>query len=199
MDERQRRDPRAQPCARCVVLLALVALFYVISIVRHERRLASCDPPRTGATTAQRSYCSLAVVAGMVGLSFASVPLYRLFCRGDRVWRYDAAGRGGSNQCRCRACHGAFRCSGRARPRLGIPPAEKREIRVHPGAQSEVYFRAVNRTAAPVTAQAIYNVTPTKAGIYFDKLQCFCFMQSDLAARVRASIWASRSLSIPTC
>ena len=57
----------------------------------------------------------------------------------------------------------------------------KDEIAVHPGAQNQVFFRAVNRTAAPVTAQAVYNVTPTKAGIYFDKLQCFCFNSQTLA------------------
>ena len=57
----------------------------------------------------------------------------------------------------------------------------KNAISVHPGAQEQVFFRAFNRTAAPVTAQAVYNVTPTKVGIYFDKLQCFCFNSQTLA------------------
>ena len=57
----------------------------------------------------------------------------------------------------------------------------ERAVAVHPGAQNQVFFRAVNRTAAPVTAQAVYNVTSTKAGIYFDKLQCFCFNSQTLA------------------
>ena len=70
-------------------------------------------------------------------------------------------------------------------------------IAVHPGEQNQVFFRAVNRTAAPVTAQAVYNVTPTKAGIYFDKLQCFCF-NSRPWRRAKASTWGSCSLSIPT-
>jgi cytochrome c oxidase assembly protein subunit 11 len=55
------------------------------------------------------------------------------------------------------------------------------EIQVHPGEQREVLFRAVNRGNAPVTGTATYNVTPTKAGIYFDKLQCFCFTEQLLA------------------
>ena len=138
----------------------------------------------------------LAVVAGMVGLSFASVPLYRLFV--------PATGFGGTTQ-RAETApariagavdHGAVRCPDRPRPRLGISAAE-RAIAVHPGAQREVFFRAANRTAAPVTAQAVYNVTPAKAGIYFDKLQCFCFTKPDAWRRARAATWASSSLSIP--
>jgi cytochrome c oxidase assembly protein subunit 11 len=57
----------------------------------------------------------------------------------------------------------------------------KDQIAVHPGAQNQVFFRAVNRTATAVTARAVYNVTPTKSGIYFDKLQCFCFDNQTLA------------------
>ena len=120
------------------------------------------------------------VVAGMVGLSFASVPLYRLFCA--------ATGFGGAIQ---RAQTSPTRISVRlitVRLDAQVAPGLDWEFRplvnsiaVHPGAQSQVVFRAVNRTAAPVTAQAVYNVTPTKAGIYFDKLQCFCFNSQTLA------------------
>ena len=43
-----------------------------------------------------------------------------------------------------------------------------------------MFFRAVNHSAASVTARAVYNVTPAKIGIYFDKLQCFCFNNQTL-------------------
>jgi cytochrome c oxidase assembly protein subunit 11 len=124
----------------------------------------------------------LAVVAGMVGMSFASVPLYRLFCA--------ATGFGGTTQ---RAVTVPTKVSDRlvtVRFDAQVAPGLdwefrplRSEIAVHPGAQAEVFFRAVNRSAAPITAQAIYNVTPTKAGIYFDKLQCFCFNSQTLAPR----------------
>jgi cytochrome c oxidase assembly protein subunit 11 len=115
-----------------------------------------------------------AVVAGMVGLSFASVPLYRMFCA--------ATGFGGTTQRASAAPKEVadavitVRFDAQTAPDLGwdFQPLE-REVKVHPGEQREVLFRAVNRSHEPVTGRAIYNVTPAKSGIYFDKLQCFCF------------------------
>ena len=120
-----------------------------------------------------------AVVLGMVGLSFASVPLYRLFCQ--------ATGFGGTTQ-RAAAVPGrvadtfvTVRFDATTAPELGwdFRPLES-AVRVHPGEQREVFFRAVNRTAETVTGTATFNVTPTKTGIYFDKLQCFCFNEQQL-------------------
>jgi cytochrome c oxidase assembly protein subunit 11 len=120
-----------------------------------------------------------AVVVGMVGLSFASVPLYRLFCQ--------ATGLGGTTQ-RATAVPKevadavvTVRFDAETAPDLGweFRPLTA-ELRVHPGEQREVFYRAVNRSAEPVTGTATYNVTPAKSGIYFDKLQCFCFVQQRL-------------------
>jgi cytochrome c oxidase assembly protein subunit 11 len=120
------------------------------------------------------------VMAGMAGLSFASVPLYRLFCQ--------ATGYGGTTQ-RTEAVSKeaadaviTVRFNTETAPDLGweFRPVVP-EIQVHPGEQREVLFRAVNRSSAPITGTATYNVTPTKAGIYFDKLQCFCFTEQLLA------------------
>ena len=121
----------------------------------------------------------LTVVAGMIGLSFASVPLYSLFCR--------ATGWGGTTQRASVApkeVAGAFvtvRFNAETAPDLGweFRPLTH-QIRVRPGEPREEYFRAVNRGSAPVTGTAAYNVTPTKSGIYFDKLQCFCFTEQHL-------------------
>ena len=120
-----------------------------------------------------------AVVCGMVGLSFASVPLYRLFCQ--------ATGFGGTTQ-RAAAAPGpvagavvTVRFDAATAPELGweFRPLET-AIKVHPGEQREVFFRATNRSSETVTGTATYNVTPTKTGIYFDKLQCFCFNAQQL-------------------
>lgn len=122
----------------------------------------------------------ISVVAGMVGLSFASVPLYRLFC--------SATGFGGTTQraetapTRIAAGLITVRFDAQTAPGLAweFRPLTH-AITVHPGEQNQVFFRAVNHSTAAVTGQATYNVTPSKAGIYFDKLQCFCFSNQTLA------------------
>ncbi len=120
-----------------------------------------------------------AVVVGMVGLSFASVPLYRIFC--------GATGAGGTTQ---RAEVAPDKISptlvtvsfdAQTAPGLNweFRPLTN-SIKVHPGAENQIFFRAVNHSAVPVTARAVYNVSPAKVGIYFDKLQCFCFSNQTL-------------------
>ena len=132
---------------------------------------------RNGAT----ALLLLSVVGAMVGLSFASVPLYRLFCQ--------ATGFGGTTQ-RAAAAPAekasavlTVRFDAETAPDLGweFHPLQ-RTITVHPGEERQVFYRAVNKTTAPTTGSASYNVTPAKAGIYFDKLQCFCFTEQHLAA-----------------
>jgi cytochrome c oxidase assembly protein subunit 11 len=123
----------------------------------------------------------LSVVAGMIGLSFASVPLYSLFCR--------ATGWGGTTQRAAAApklvsdTFVTVRFDAETAPDLGweFRPLT-RAIKVRPGEPHEVFFRATNRGSEPVTGTAAYNVTPTKSGIYFDKLQCFCFTEQRLGA-----------------
>ncbi|HEX3952788.1 MAG TPA: cytochrome c oxidase assembly protein [Stellaceae bacterium] len=123
----------------------------------------------------------VSVVAAMVGMSFASVPLYRVFCA--------ATGFGGTTQ-RASVAPGAesnalitVRFNTDVAPDLAwefrplVP-----EVQVHPGEQKQVFFRAVNHSAESVTGKAIFNVTPTKSGIYFDKMQCFCFTEQELKA-----------------
>jgi cytochrome c oxidase assembly protein subunit 11 len=127
------------------------------------------------------------VVVGMVGLSFASVPLYRLFCQ--------ATGVGGTTQrataapSKAAAAAITIRFDAETAPDLDweFRPLQS-TLTVHPGDEQKIFYRAVNRTDEPVTGTATYNVTPAKAGIYFDKLQCFCFSEQHLAAGERADM-----------
>jgi cytochrome c oxidase assembly protein Cox11 len=58
---------------------------------------------------------------------------------------------------------------------------EQHEVKVHLGEQMLVYFTAQNLSDKPWVAHATYNVTPIKAGYYFNKIQCFCFNEEKLA------------------
>ena len=120
------------------------------------------------------------VVAAMVGLAFASVPLYRAFC--------SLTGFGGT-PLRAEKAPGAV--AGRIGVRFdanvhpGLPwrfEPEQRTVRIAPGEQTRIFYRAQNLTARPITGQAAFNVTPDQAGKYFNKIQCFCFTEQTLKA-----------------
>ncbi|MEO0391746.1 MAG: cytochrome c oxidase assembly protein [Pseudomonadota bacterium] len=127
-------------------------------------------------------YC-MTFVALMVGVSFAAVPLYELFCR--------VTGFGGTTQVADAelddsAATGrmiSVRFNADTDPRLPWKfQAEQTEIDVEIGRSAMAYYTIENRTARPSTGMAVYNVTPLKAGKYFHKVQCFCFDEQTLEA-----------------
>ncbi len=133
----------------------------------------------------------LAVVGVMTGLVSLSVPLYRLFCA--------ATGYEGTTQ-RASVAPASevknrvitVRFNAETAPDLPwIFQPEQRQVTVHPGEQKLVAYRAINRSAEPITGKATYNVTPSKAGLYFDKLQCFCFSEQFLAPGQSAELTVS--------
>ncbi|MGH6901849.1 MAG: cytochrome c oxidase assembly protein [Geminicoccaceae bacterium] len=116
----------------------------------------------------------VSVVVGMLGLTAAAVPLYRLFCQ--------VTGYGGTTQRAAAAPDQGLERTITVRFNADVDPAlpwsfqpEQRQIEVRIGEQSLAYYRARNRSDHPVVGQAVYNVTPFKAGPYFDKIACFCF------------------------
>lgn len=118
-------------------------------------------------------------VALMTALAFASVPLYRLFCQvtgfGGTPARVEAAPTGLGDRVV------EVRFDSNVAP--GLPwrfEPEQRSVRVRLGEQGLVYFKAANRSDKPIVGQATFNVTPLKAGQYFDKIQCFCFTEQKL-------------------
>ena len=121
------------------------------------------------------------LVAAMVGLAFASVPLYRLFCQ--------VTGFGGT-PLRAEAYAGSLQASGKiirvrfdANTNSALPwqfKPEERVQRVAVGARDMAFYTAKNLGDKPVTGTATFNVTPVKAGQYFTKIQCFCFTEQTL-------------------
>jgi cytochrome c oxidase assembly protein subunit 11 len=120
------------------------------------------------------------VIAGMLGLTAAAVPLYRLFCQ--------VTGYGGTTQRAEQApeavAEATIKIRFNADVAQGLPwsfaPAA-REIEVRIGEQSLAFYRAHNSASRPITGTATFNVTPAKAGVYFSKIDCFCFTEQTLA------------------
>ncbi len=117
----------------------------------------------------------LGMVLGMGGLAYASVPLYDLFCR--------VTGYGGTTQ--------------RVDSSLGVPVIDRkinvrfdantasglywnfapaqREITVQMGEQVIINYVAENLSDEPIVGMASFNVTPQSVGVFFNKVECFCF------------------------
>ena len=126
------------------------------------------------------------IIVAMVGLSYASVPLYRLFCQ--------TTGFGGTTQIaqalpeenQVNNASRTFTIHFNADVSDTIPwkfqPAQK-EIRVKPGETVLAFYKAYNPTDESIVAISTYNVTPQKAGVYFNKIQCFCFEEQRLGPK----------------
>ncbi len=118
-------------------------------------------------------------VAVMVGVSYAAVPLYEAFCR--------VTGFGGTTQV-AEAAPGAV--EGRtvtvrfdANVAGGLPWSFKPKVRsvtVPYGEQTMIAYESANLSSRWTAGTATFNVTPTQAGIHFNKIQCFCFSEQGL-------------------
>lgn len=127
----------------------------------------------------------LLVVAAMVGLGFASVPLYRMFCQ-VTGWN------GTVREALTATAPGPVgtlvdvRFDANVKPGMGwrFEP-DQRVKRVAVGARELVFFTAVNDTNHTITGSAAFNVTPSQVGAYFVKIQCFCFTEQTLKPHER--------------
>lgn len=153
--------------------------------------MSTSDDPSTSSRGRHRqgwiaASVGLAVLA-MLGLSFAAVPLYRLFCartgfagttqvaekapttRGERdmIVRFDANVGPGL--------------------RWSFSP-DTPQIKLRTGETATVFFKVTNQTDRETAAQAMYNVAPDVAGAYFDKISCFCFSEQKLGPHETADM-----------
>jgi len=122
----------------------------------------------------------LGVIGVMVGLDVAAVPLYRLFCA---VTGYNGttqrAEEAPSAELKDRLVTVRFNADIAADLGWEFRPLVT-SVQLHPGEERTVAYRAVNKSHEGITGTATYNVTPTKVGLYFDKIQCFCFTRQHL-------------------
>ena len=136
-------------------------------------------------TSQQRSrnrraaFAVVAVVGLMLGMSYAAVPLYEMFCRvtgfagTPRKVEGPAAARG------MRVLTVRFDANVSPDVDWSFAP-EITSIAARTGETKTIFYKVTNRSNQTVTAMATYNVSPDQAGAYFNKISCFCFTDKTL-------------------
>lgn len=121
----------------------------------------------------------LVFFCAMIGMAYAAVPLYTLFCR--------VTGYNGTTQRVEQASDVILdekvKVTFDANTSGGLPWEFKpvqRDIDIRIGETVQVMYKAKNLSSKPTTGQATFNVTPMQAGAYFNKVQCFCFTETTL-------------------
>lgn len=144
--------------------------------------MAELHLPGTDLAMARRNrrvaYAGLFVVAGMVGLAYAAVPLYQLFCQ--------VTGFGGTPQKATDAPKGAIaremtvRFDSNVANDLAWTVRPASPVTDNIGNVDTVNYVATNLSDKPITGMAVFNVSPERAGVYFNKIECFCFSEQTL-------------------
>lgn len=124
----------------------------------------------------------LAVVIGMIGMAYAFVPLYNLFCRVTGFAGTTQVAESLPDHILDRKVTIKFNAQTNKHLPWDFRP-EQREIVVQLGQRGLTSFTAYNKENKPTAGSAVYNVTPLKAGKYFHKIQCFCFDEQILKPR----------------
>lgn len=124
-------------------------------------------------------WSAVGIVLGMVCLTYASFPLYRLFCQ--------VTGYGGTIKRVASSPSTLGKTSMVVRLNADIDPhlkwefyPEQKQITLRVGEQVRMNFIVVNHDKTTSEGMATFNVTPLKAAKYFNKIQCFCFNQQKL-------------------
>jgi cytochrome c oxidase assembly protein subunit 11 len=135
--------------------------------------------PNSSRTMRRTALACAGLALGMIGLAYASVPLYDLFCK---VTGFDGtpivrASNGSSVLGRTIS----VRFDANVSP--GLPwrfAPETPEVKVKLGETTTVTYKVTNTGSRASTGIATYNVQPDLAGAYFSKLECFCFTEQTL-------------------
>jgi cytochrome c oxidase assembly protein subunit 11 len=128
-----------------------------------------------------------AFALAMLGLGFAAVPLYRLFCQvtgfGGTTMRATESEAAMAERIAQSAGAGTISIRFDASQDRGLPwkfvPAQPTQTTAI-GQRQMAFYTARNNSDRPVTGRATYNVEPEQAGAYFNKIQCFCFTEQTL-------------------
>lgn len=144
----------------------------------------TAETPQTPQRTAPKSDTKVALmcVGGVVTMAcaaYAAVPLYQMFCQ--------VTGLGGTTQKADKPSDVVLnrtitvRFDSNVSPKLGwsFEPVQ-RTVEAHIGENMLVFYRATNTSDRKVTGTATFNVAPDAAGLFFSKIECFCFQEQTL-------------------
>ena len=120
------------------------------------------------------------LAAGMVGAAYAAVPLYDLFCRATGYGGTTGVASAPAPEVGERVVTVRFNADVQSDLPWRFAPVQ-RAVTVRVGESALAFFRAENLGDAPLVGTATFNVTPQVAGVYFDKIDCFCFQEQFLA------------------
>uniref|UniRef100_A0A0N5AKM9 Cytochrome c oxidase assembly protein COX11, mitochondrial n=1 Tax=Syphacia muris TaxID=451379 RepID=A0A0N5AKM9_9BILA len=137
-------------------------------------------------------FYTLSIGIGTVGLSFAFVPAYRIFC--------EKAAYAGTTQVSKKS--ESISKMKKVEDQLirvvfdsNVPPSmqwefkpQQREMYVHPGETALAFYEAYNGTDRPIIGISSYNLYPFQAAFYFTKIQCFCFEEQILYPKERVDL-----------
>ena len=141
--------------------------------------LAETRQEQNGRRNRNLALVCVAVVAGMVGMSYAAVPLYQLFCQ--------VTGYGGTTQAADAAPDIVLDRKMTVRFDSNVSPhlpwrfhAAQGPVTLKVGETGLAFYRAENLSDRTIKGTAAFNVTPPQAGRYFTKIDCFCFTEQTL-------------------
>lgn len=135
-------------------------------------------PPMVSAANRKVAIVLAAFVVLMIGAAYAAVPLYQLFCQVTGFGGTTQRAEGNPKGVIARDMTVRFDANVDGGLDWTVTPAQPVTGKI--GTVETVVFRARNNSNRPVTGQAIFNVTPEQTGIYFNKMECFCFTEQTL-------------------
>lgn len=129
------------------------------------------------------SYYMASLAVAMFAASFAAVPLYRIYCqatgKGGQAFKDEENKIVGMKVDKSRLITINFDANIHSSMAWNFKPVQDK-VKVHPGETALAFYRATNPLDEPVIGVATYTVLPYEAGIYFNKIQCFCFEEQML-------------------
>jgi len=127
-------------------------------------------------------YC-LALLATMFGVTYMSVPLYRIFCQatgmGGKAVKVDTSKVENMKPNLSRPITVKFNADTSAALEWKFRPLQHK-VKITPGETALAFYTATNPTSVPIIGISTYNILPFEAGKYFNKIQCFCFEEQRL-------------------